>query len=416
MRKKRLLIINDDPTVSQTLQSLAKTSGFEVITTDTNIAFFAQLALFEPDVIIADIEMSMQDCLRMVDQLVELNPRAQLVILSNLDNSSLDTIAQHATGLELIVLGILHKPAPAEKVLQLLKLYLNAGKRGLINRNAWQGQVHNKNWMPTQSDLIEVIEKDLLTLRYQPKLDCVTGSLIGFEALARWEIEGKGTITPDVFVPLAENSHLMSVLTCNIARRGLRCLSTIQASPFLSRRNSHTEFSAAPLTLSLNLSVKCLEDQDMPEKLQEICQQTGVDPTSIVIEIGESSVMQDPEDLLQALNKFHKLGFQLAIDDFGTSFSSMLYLVRMPLSEIKIDKDFVRIADDSEEARSIIKCSVELAGSLGIRSVAAGVETEATLQYLKTCGCDAFQGYLVSRPVDEDKVLAWSKQYCESVH
>lgn len=415
MKNSRLLIIDDDPDVSQTLQTLAESTGFEVITTGSDISFSAQLALFEPDVIIVDLAMPDRDGLQLIEQLADLNNKAQLVLVSNLDHEALDAVAQSATNKGMRMLGILQKPAPVGQIRQLLTLYLSANKRKAPVRNNWQQQLGNKDWMPTQDDLIDVIENDLLTLNYQPKLDCATGSLIGFEALARWEIPGKGTVTPDVFVPLAENSHLMSTLTCNIAQRGLRWLADIQKSPILSNCNLRPEFAPDKLTLALNLSIRCLEDPDMPDKLEEICTTVGIDPGSVVLEIGEASVMHDPDALLVPLQRFRQKRFQLSIDDFGTAFSSMLHLVRMPFTELKIDKDFVGQADTSDEAREVIKCIIDLATSLGLRSVAEGVESAKTRDYLRDCGCDAFQGYLVSRPVNEDQLLDWSKAYCDSL-
>lgn len=416
MTNSRLLIIDDDPDVSQTLQTMAEAIGFEVITTDSNLSFFAQLALFAPGIIIVDPPGPDRDSLALMEQLADVNQKAQLVIVSALDSGVLNLAARNANDQGLRVLGILQKPLPIARMRQLLTLYLNADQRKKPAGSNWQQQLDNRTWMPTQDDLIEVIENDLLTLNYQPKLDCTTGNLLGFEALARWDIPGKGSVTPDVFVPLAENSHLMSMLTCNIAKRGLQWLSTIQHSPVLSNCSLHSGFSPDQLTLSLNLSARCLEDADMPDNLAEICHQFNVDPASVILEISESTVMRDPDSLLEILLRFRDKRFQLSIDDFGTGYSSMLHLVRLPFTEIKIDKDFVGIADTSEEARAVIKCSIDLSKSLGIRSVAEGVESQRTRQYLSELGCHAFQGYLISKPVNEDSLLAWSKEYCESLH
>ena len=416
MKNNRLLIIDDDSDVSQTLQAMAESIGFEVITTDSNLSFFAQLALFEPGVIIVDPLAPGQDSLALMDQLADINDKAQLVIVSALDDNGINMVVKNASDHKLRVLGILQKPLPVARISQFLTLYLSADQRKTSIPGNWQQQFNNNQWMPTQDDLIEVIEKDLLTLNYQPKLDCRTGNLIGFEALARWEVPGKGIVTPDVFVPLAESSHLMSVLTCNIAKRGLLWLSKIQRSPTLSNCSLRPEYSPGELTLSLNLSARCVEDADMPDKLMEICHQVSVDPANIILEISESVVMRDPDGLLEILTRFRDRRFQLSIDDFGTGYSSMLHLVRLPFTEVKIDKDFVGIADTSQEARSVIKCIVDLSKSLGVRSVAEGVESQSVRQYLTELGCDAFQGFLVSKPVNEDNLLVWSREYCESLH
>lgn len=416
MENNRLLIVDDDPEICQTLQVTAEAIGFEVITTDSKLSFFAQLALFEPGIIIVDLAPRDQDNLTLMAQLADLNEKVQLVIVSGVNRESVNLAAKNANERGLRVLGILHKPVPVARMRQLLTLYLNAAQRKTPAPSNWQQQLANRDWMPTQDDLIDVIENDLLTLHYQPKLDCSTGNLIGFEALARWDVPGKGMVTPDVFVPLAESSHLMSVLTCNIAKHGLLWLSKIQRSPVLSNCSLQPAYSPDKLTLALNLSARCLEDTDMPDKLAEICDQFGVDTANVILEISEATVMHDPDNLLQSLTRFRDKRFQLSIDDFGTGFSSMLHLVRLPFTELKIDKEFVGIADTSAEARAVIKCSVDLSKSLGIKSVAEGVESQSTRQYLTELGCNAFQGYLISRPVNEDSLLEWSRQYCESLH
>jgi EAL domain-containing protein (putative c-di-GMP-specific phosphodiesterase class I) len=139
-----------------------------------------------------------------------------------------------------------------------------------------------------------------------------------------------------------------------------------------------------------------------------------VDPNSVTLEISESSAMNDPAESLEALTRLRTKKFRLSIDDFGTGYSSMLQLVRLPFTEIKIDKDFVGIADSSEEARSVIKCIIDLSRSLGMSTVAEGVESQRTREFLTACGCGSFQGYLVCKPLGEDRLPQWAKEYCDS--
>ncbi len=412
MKKKRLLVIDDDPLVCQTLGHMAEYTGFEVITTGTNVEFFAQLVLFEPNVIVVDLNMPGQDGVQLIRQLAELNHNAQLVIVSGMEKRVLTAAAQAASELGLRVLGILQKPVPLARLQQLLVLYLNASQKKHSKNTSWENQIDNADWMPAQEDLIHVIENDLLTLHYQPKLDCGTGGLIGFEALARWDVPGKGTVTPDVFVPLAESNHLISLMTLNIARQGIRWLSQIQATPALVDCRQYPGFEQQALTLSLNVTAKCMEDSDLPEQLEELCTEFKVDPACIILEISESSAMDDPVALLETLTRFRIKKFRLSIDDFGTGYSSMLHLVRLPFTEIKIDKDFVGIADSSEEARSVIRCIIDLSKSLGMDTVAEGVETQQTRDFLTQCGCTSFQGYLISKPLGQEKMSEWLRQYC----
>lgn len=414
MRNKRLLIIDDDSTVCQTLKHMAEFSGFEVITTNTDVTFFAQLVLFEPDVIIVDLHLPDQDGVQLIRQLADLNHKAQLVIVSGLDKRVLESAAQTATELGLSVLGILQKPVPLSRMRQLLTLYLtNTAKKSRIS-SSWRDQLDNRDWMPIQEDVIHVIENDLLILNYQPILNCSTGTLIGFEALARWDVPGKGSVTPGVFVPLAESSHLISKMTHNIARQGIRWLREMQSTDVLSGCSLSPGFSPQALTLSLNVSAKCMDDLDLPEELEEICAEFQVDPACVVLEICESSAMDDPVALLEMLTRLRIKNFKLSIDDFGTGYSSMLQLVRLPFTEIKIDKDFVGIADSSDEARSVIKCIIDLSRSLGMSTVAEGVESAQTRAFLTECGCTSFQGYLVSKALSKEQLPEWARQYCNN--
>lgn len=412
MRKNnRILIIDDDPLVCQTLEEMAESCGFEVLTTDSCISFFAQLVLFEPGVIIVDLHMPDQDGVQLIRQLAELNNNAQLVIVSGLEPKVLTSAANTATELGLGVLGILHKPVPLTRMRQLLTFYLNTPSKLTQRSTHWQEHIRNKDWMPAQEDLIEVIEKDLLTVNYQPQLDCRTGQLLGFEALARWDVPGKGIVTPDVFVPLAEGSHLVSQMTYNIARKGISVLKEMQNSEVLGNHKKLLNIGHQALTMSINITAKCLEDTDLPEQLEELCVAHEVNPADVILEISESNTMQDPVRLLETLTRLRIKTFQLSIDDFGTGYSSMLHLVRMPFMEIKIDKEFVNSADSSEEARLVIKSIIDLAQSLGMRSVAEGVETQTTLDFLTQCGCSAFQGFLISKPMAKSDLTTWISGY-----
>lgn len=400
MNNKKILIIDDDPQVCETLKHMAEFSGFDAIATDSAIAFFEQLALFEPDVIAVDLNMPPPDGVQLIHRLSELNQRAQLIIISGLGARVLEASAQSAIKLGLGVLGVLEKPFSPQSLRKLLTLYQDSDTPSLSERD-WHQHVSSSDWVPTPDDLIHVVENDLINLNYQPKLDCKSGQLLGFEALARWNVPGHGNVAPSVFVPLAESSHLIGIMTCNIARKGIRWLSQIRA---MSDSNQD-------LTLAINLSAKSLSNLDIPEQLAAECEQYQVPADRIILEVSESSTMKDPIALQEILTRFRIKNFRLSIDDFGTGYSSMLHLVRMPFTELKIDKAFVSKADTSDEALSVIRCIVDLSTSLGMHSVAEGVESESIRKLLTDLGCDAFQGYLVSPPMAETEVRAWISDY-----
>jgi len=162
--------------------------------------------------------------------------------------------------------------------------------------------------------------------------------------------------------------------------------------------------------MSLNISAKSLVDLQLADNLSDVCQRFQIGTERIVLELTETSAMVDPILSLDLLTRLRVKGFQLSIDDFGTGFSSMIQLVRLPFSEIKVDKSFVMQAQQSSEARTVIKSIVELGHSLGLLATAEGVEDLDTLNYLNTLGCDLAQGYFIARPMWGDAARSWTEQ------
>lgn len=415
MQKGKLLIVDDDRKDCETLRHIAELSGYEVITSDTAISFFEQLALFEPDVIIVDLVQPPPAGASIIARLAELHSASRLIITSGLGDGALEAAALSAAENNLVVLGTLEKPFSAQRLRQLLSLHgTRAGHRG-VTTDSWLEQLGSEDRLPSSDELVDVVEKDLITLSYQPKIACDTGRLMGFEALARWDIPGEGPVIPSVFVPMAENFDLIEALTYNTLRQGIRWFGELRDSPLARSLAGANGGNASEMTLSFNVSARVLPDMNLPEELEELCETYSVPTSSIILEISESNTMRDPTDLLEILTRFRLKQFRLSIDDFGTGFSSMLHLVRLPFTELKIDRTFISEAGSSEEARSVVRCTIDLAHSLGLETVAEGVESEEVRQMLTGYGCDSFQGYLVSRPLSAPDIKAWLQRYSEQL-
>jgi len=161
------------------------------------------------------------------------------------------------------------------------------------------------------------------------------------------------------------------------------------------------------LTLSVNISASSLSHLDLFERLDDYCQSMGIAPERIIFELTETCAMEDPVSSLDILTRLRMKGFHLSIDDFGTGFSSMLQLARLPFSEIKIDKSFVMTAAESKESRTVIKTIIDLGHGLGLYTSAEGIESKETLEYLRSIGCDLAQGYAIARPMTGDAVIDW---------
>lgn len=244
------------------------------------------------------------------------------------------------------------------------------------------------------SELRNVIENEGLEIHYQPKMEMATGRVIGVEALVRWPHPVEGLVPPDEFVPIAERTGLIGPLTDFVLRTALaQCQQWDEAGHDLS--------------VAINLSARSLLDADLVEDIARAITESGLPASKLVLEITETSVMSDAEYAMQVLQRLSAMGLTLAIDDFGTGYSSLSYLKRLPVDEVKIDKSFVLNMQEDENDAVIVRSIVDLAGNLGLRVVAEGVETANAWDALRDMGCDIAQGYFISRPLPADQLSAW---------
>ena len=253
---------------------------------------------------------------------------------------------------------------------------------------------HSPRKLALVGELRSVIDNHGLALHYQPKVDMATGRVIGVEALVRWPHEHEGLIPPDEFVPIAERTGLIGPMTEFVLRTALeQCKEWQQAGHVLS--------------VAVNLSARSLLDSDLVGDIARALSESGVDPSKLVLEITETSVMSDAEYAMRVLNRLSSMGVTLAIDDFGTGYSSLSYLKRLPVDEVKIDKSFVLNMHDDENDAVIVRSIIDLGRNLGLRVVAEGVETTNAWDALREMGCDIAQGYFVSQPLPAAQLTAW---------
>ncbi len=236
-----------------------------------------------------------------------------------------------------------------------------------------------------ERELRQAIERDELVLFYQPKIDFKTGALTGAEALVRWEHPEEGVIAPNVFIPLAEESGLINKLSDWVLEEGAR-----QLRLWLD--------SGHQLTLALNLSVKDLMHEDLHSQLESLMERNQLPPGVLEIEITESTLMSHPELMSTELVKIKDLGISVAIDDFGSGYSSLNYLKRLPVDVLKIDRAFIQEIETDPSDSAIVAGIIALAETLNMETVAEGVENEGQRSILKNLGCNSFQGYLVAKP------------------
>ncbi len=250
-----------------------------------------------------------------------------------------------------------------------------------------------KNRLNLELNLRKAIDKNEFLFHFQPKVNVQTGVIQGVEALLRWQPEGGGLVSPGEFIPLLEDTGL-------IVPVGKKALADAFA-----RMEAWMRTGKPPINMAINISVKQMDRPDFYEVIQKLIRETTVPPQHITLEITESLLLKDIEAKIKLLSEFRKLGLKISIDDFGTGYSSLGYLARLPLDELKIDRTFIIDVVENKDSQAIVSTILFLAKSLGLSTVAEGVETLQQLEFLQQAGCDQYQGYYFSRPVPEYELL-----------
>ena len=240
-----------------------------------------------------------------------------------------------------------------------------------------------------ETDLRWAVERKELRLHYQPLVNLATGTMDGMEALVRWEHPLRGLVQPTEFIPLAEENGLIIPIGRWVLEEACRQACAWQA----------TSPAGRPQVMSLNLSARQLQAPDLVDNVDGALRASGLDPTSLRLEITESAVMRDAASSIATLNGLKKVGVQPAVDDFGTGYSSLGYLQRFPLDSIKVDQSFVGEMVHNAAAQTIVEAVIALAHALGLDVTAEGVETAEQLSRLRGLQCDHAQGFYFSRPV-----------------
>lgn len=243
-------------------------------------------------------------------------------------------------------------------------------------------------------DLDITIQDQKLTLHYQPIIDIGNKTLLRVEALARWMHPERGFISPDDFIALAEHNGLIVPLTIWVIDTALAQL-------------AQWHQSGHRFGLAVNLSTRNFLDPRLPEKVDAALQHWKIDPHWLSLEVTESITMSDPDRAMEIIRRIDDLGVKISIDDFGTGYSSLAYLKRLPVDEIKIDRSFVVDMDTDHDNAIIVKSTLELAHTLGLKVVAEGIETERVLHMLEALKCDMAQGYFISKPKPSDELTRW---------
>jgi diguanylate cyclase len=238
------------------------------------------------------------------------------------------------------------------------------------------------------------LDRDELVLHYQPQLDVATGAVVGVEALVRWNHPARGLVYPDGFLSLAEHAGLMGRITLQVLEKALGQCRDWRAA-------------GLGLTVAVNLSASNLHDPSLPDHVADALARYGVPPAALHLEVTEEVLMRDATRATRTLDELRAMGIRLAVDDYGTGYSSLAYLHALPVDDLKLDRAFVAHCDTDPRSAAIVKSTVELAHNLDMRLIAEGVENEAVLDRLRDWDCDLVQGYHLSRPQAPERLTPW---------
>lgn len=386
----RILVIDDEPFILKLHARLLADLGFKSALTFES----GPLALDEmdrasaPDLILLDIAMPGMDGTQFIRHLAKRSYAGGLVLITGEDQRLLPTVARLAGEVGLTVVGQLRKPVtPAQ-----LDALLGEWER-------WSAAVERPASKIYSRDEIQGgIRRQEMVNHYQPKVCLRTGDLLGVECLARWQHPEDGLVLPGLFIGVAERTGLIEELSRLIISAAL---AEIQGLPLSGPR----------LQISLNVSASLLTSMDFAAFVAAEAQRALVAPRDVCLEVTESQIIADPRTPLEVLVRLRLLGFGLSIDDFGTGYSSFAQLSNIPFDELKIDRRFVHGASTDPTARANYDCSLALARSLPIRSVAEGVEDRADWDLVRSTGCDEAQGYLIGRPMEASALPAWHEEW-----
>lgn len=296
-------------------------------------------------------------------------------------------------------LGIAHFPDHGEDRDALLRnadVAMYAAKRSGSGFNVYASEqdTHSSARLALAAGLRVAIERGELELHYQPEVSLRTGAVQWLEALVRWRHPRRGLLPPSEFVPLAESSGLVKLLTEWVLATALRACAAWQAA-------------GRELGVGVNLSMRNLLDPQLPERIAALLAETGAPAPRLGLEITENVLMADPEHVLQTLQRLRGMGVSIYIDDFGTGYSSLAYLHRLPVNGVKIDRSFTMRLRTDKSGEAIVRATIDLAHTLGFEVVAEGVEDRESLELLKALGCDMAQGYHLGRPLPSAEIERW---------
>ena len=395
-----LLIVDDSSVQRSHAVALCRDLGVQMIYEAASGAEALELLgmlVLPPDLLIVDLEMPGMDGVELIQQLQKRRFVVPLVVASGRESVLIQSVETMARNLGLPVLAGLRKPLTPAPLRAALRRF------GQVCASATEPGHDRPAATMARADIAGAIAGGEIGVHYQPKVDMRTGIVRGVEALARWHRPDHGFVRPDHFIALAEREGLIHELTLSVMGQALA-----QAARWNAR--------GLKLSIAINLSPRLLDRSALVDEVLGLVLQHGLQAEQVVLEITESSLVDCMGAALGVLARLRLKGFGLSIDDYGTGFSSMQQLARIPFTELKIDRSFVHGAHQRSNLRVILQSALDMARQLGLVTVAEGVETLEDWRLLQECGCDIGQGYLIAKPMPASEMQQWLRRHQGRLH
>jgi EAL domain-containing protein (putative c-di-GMP-specific phosphodiesterase class I)/FixJ family two-component response regulator len=342
-----------------------------------------------PDLLIIDLEMPTMDGPELLTRLRERGVESPIIVASSRERSLLHSVQDMGNTMGLCLIGGLQKPLRLESLSAILRNWDSVSDR----------RKQAANDLPIDPEALRAgIDRGEIVVHYQPQIAVTSGDVHGVEALARWNHPTLGLIQPDQFIPMAEEHGLIHKLTLQVMNEAL-----LQAATW----NAH----GLDLSVAINLSPKLLDSPNLLQEISGLQQCYGLRAERVVLEITETSLLRDLSVALAVLTRLRLRGFGLSLDDYGTGFSSMQQLARIPFTELKIDRSFVHGVHERESVQVMLRSALEMAMRLGLNTVAEGVESLQDWWLLQEYGCMFVQGWLLSKPMPAADVMNWIQSH-----
>ncbi len=382
-----VLVAEDDDFQRRTVARMLRSMGaLQVIeASDGKQALTLLQGPARVDVVLCDLDMPEMDGMEFLRHLGQAHSNAAVIICSAQERSLLVSVEKMAHAYGVRLLGAIEKPVTRDRIEDLI-----AGCQLALPSARNPAGVTSF----TLDQVLRGLEEKQFEPFFQPKVKMATGQITGAEALVRWRHPEHGLVGPNAFISLLERSGKIDELTFPMLEQAVHACRAWHAS-------------GLALTVSVNLSLVSLANTTLADRLIEAVSSSGLDPDQVIFEIMETVAMTEVAAALENLTRLRMRGFGLSVDDYGTGFSSLQQLTRVPFTEIKIDQEFVRGCATNPSSRTIVESSVEMAHRLGITSVAEGVETHEDWDVLKAAGCDVAQGFLIAKPLESNSFLAF---------